>query len=467
MRLSQSFCPVIKEDPADAQIASHRYMVRAGYVHQTVSGIYSWLPLGQRVLQKIEQLIALEQDAIHAERIIMPTIQPATLWEESGRYEDYGKEMLRIKDRHDRSLLYGPTHEEVVTALARDYVFSYRQLPLTLYQIHWKFRDEIRPRFGVMRGREFLMKDAYSFDATYEDAVQSYEKMYNAYLRTFGRMGLKAIPVSANSGAIGGNLSHEFHILAPTGESTIYYDRCLDTMDPHHRTMERLKEVYTAADDKHDPATCSINVMDVQTSRSIEVGHIFYFGTKYSTSMNMHVTGPDGHGFFPHMGSYGIGVSRLVGAIIEANHDDHGIIWPEAVAPFFVSIINAKSGDERTTDIADLLYERLSNAGVEVMMDDRSERAGIKFATADLMGIPWQIIVGQKTIDLGMVELKYRRTNERLLMEWESLVHYMIEGVRQWHQHCFTKKTFDPTFRSTHDLIKDSEASSLLRILFP
>jgi prolyl-tRNA synthetase len=353
-----------------------------------------------------------------------------------------------------------------VTALARDYVFSYRQLPLTLYQIHWKFRDEIRPRFGVMRGREFLMKDAYSFDATYEDAVQSYEKMYNAYLRTFGRMGLKAIPVAANSGAIGGNLSHEFHILAPTGESIIYYDRRLDTIDPNQRTMEGLSDLYTAADDKYDAATCPVDPTDLQTSRSIEVGHIFYFGTKYSDSMGMSVTGADGQAFFPHMGSYGIGVSRLVGAIIEANHDDHGIIWPEPVAPFFISIINAKPGDARTTDIADLLYERLCNAGVEVMIDDRNERAGIKFATADLIGVPWQMIVGQKTIDAGMVELKYRRTNERVLVEWEQLVAYVIQGWRCWHQYCFTSKPFDPSNQTTPLTITEIE-SCLVQKLFP
>ena len=441
MRVSQYFLPVTKDNPADAQILSHRYMIRAGYVNQLTCGIYSWLPLGQRVLQKIERIIAVEQDAINAQRIIMPTIQPASLWKESGRYDDYGKEMLRILDRHDRELLYGPTHEEVVTAIVRDHLSSYRQLPIILYQIHWKFRDEIRPRFGVMRGREFLMKDAYSFDRSDEDAVLSYEKMYNCYIRTFHRMGVAVVPVNANSGAIGGNLSHEFHVVASTGESVIYYDKAIDSLPFSKRTMKNLEQYYAAADEKHFTSECSVNDKDLRINCGIEVGHIFCFGSKYSKSMGLQATGVDGRLFYPKMGSYGIGVSRLVGAIIEANHDDKGIIWPEAVAPFFIAIIDAKAGDEKTAEIAQDLYLTLLKGGVEVIFDDRDERAGVKFATMDLIGVPWQIIVGKKAIEEGLVELKYRRTNERVLIAYQDLANFVITGWNAWQERIFKTTT--------------------------
>ena len=412
MRLSQYFLPTLKEIPAEAQIPSHRLMLRAGLIYQTMSGIYTWLPLGQRVLMQLDKIISEEQDRIGCHRIIMPTIQPAHLWQESGRYEDYGKEMLRIKDRHEREMLYGPTHEEIITEVVRQYVGSYRQLPLCLYQIHWKFRDEIRPRFGVVRSREFLMKDAYSFDLDAVGARKSYEKMYNAYLQTFARMGIKAVPMQADSGAIGGDLSHEFHVVADTGESAIYYDKAFETMDSADYTMEKLSKLYAVSDEKHNPATCPIKSEQLISRRGIEVGHIFYFGTKYSRAMNFKVTGSDGQPIYPEMGSYGIGVSRLVGAIIESSHDQHGIIWPEAVAPFLIGLIDAKN-DPATQAFSTQLYEKLNNARISVLYDDRNERAGSKFSDMDLIGLPWQVIVGSKTVANSTVEVKNRRTGAR------------------------------------------------------
>lgn len=429
MRLTQYFLPTMRENPSDAQIISHRYMLRAGMIHQTTLGIYSWLPLGQRVLDKIEQIVAEEQDKIGSHRITMPTIQPANLWQESGRYNDYGKEMLRIKDRHERDLLYGPTHEEVVTDIARQYLSSYRQLPMVLYQIHWKFRDEIRPRFGVMRGREFFMKDGYSFDLNLEEAKKTYEKVYNSYLRTFARMGLKVIPVRADSGAIGGNLSHEFQIVADTGESAIYYDSAFDEIKDQDRCMAKLQNLYAAADDMYIPDECPIPRERLKSNRGIEVGHIFYFGTKYSKSMELKIAGPDGQYFYPEMGSYGIGVSRLVAAIIEASHDSQGIIWPEAVTPFMVALINAKSGDTRTTLLSEELYTKLQNTKISVLFDDRNERAGVKFSDMDLIGLPWQIIVGTKTIDNETVELKCRKTGFREDLTINALLNKLLHKL--------------------------------------
>ncbi len=425
MRLSQYFLPTLKEIPAEAQIASHRLMLRAGMINQTTAGIYSWLPLGLRVLQKIEKIVAEEQDRIGCHRVLMPTLQPASLWQESGRYDDYGKEMLRIKDRHDRDMLYGPTNEEVITDIVRQYVKSYRQLPQTLYQIGWKFRDEIRPRFGVMRGREFFMKDGYSFDLTYEAAKETYKRIYESYLLTFRRMGLTAIPVQADSGAIGGDLSHEFQIVAPTGESTIYYDAAYDSLTKEEMTWDRVHGLYAAADEKHDPAKCPISEDRIRTARGIEIGHIFYFGTKYSKAMNLTVTGPNGESIIPEMGSYGIGVSRLVGAIIEANHDDNGIIWPDPVAPFQIGLINAKSGDPKLDAIANDLYQTLTKQGFEVLYDDRDERPGVKFSNMDLIGIPTQIIMGNRTLEQGTVEIKNRRTGERTDMSIEAWLNKM------------------------------------------
>jgi len=424
MRLSSFFLPTLKENPSEAQIVSHRLMLRAGMVRQASAGIYSWLPLGLRALRKIEQIVREEQDAAGCQELLMPTIQSADLWRESGRYEDYGKEMLRIKDRHERDMLYGPTNEELITVIFRDEVKSYRQLPKMLYHIQWKFRDEVRPRFGVMRGREFLMKDSYSFDLDQAGARRAYNKMFVAYLRTFARMGLKAIPMQADTGPIGGDLSHEFIILAETGESQVFCDRRLVDFDVLGETVDydadlqplvdRWTSLYAATDEKHDTARFAA-LPDAQRieARGIEVGHIFYFGTKYSAPMKAVVAGPNGEDVTLHMGSYGIGVSRLVGAIIEASHDESGIVWPDAVAPFRVGLVNIKADDADSTRVAGDLYARLQAAGIETLYDDTPERPGAKFANMDLIGLPWQIVVGPRGVKAGTVELKRRATGER------------------------------------------------------
>jgi prolyl-tRNA synthetase len=426
MRLSRYFLPVTKETPADAQIVSHKLMLRAGLVRQTAAGIYAWLPLGLRVLRNIERIVREEQDRAGAVELLMPTIQSADLWRESGRYDAYGPEMLRFVDRHDREMLYGPTNEEMITAIFGDAVKSYRDLPRTLYHIQWKFRDEVRPRFGIMRGREFLMKDAYSFDVDEAGLQASYDAMFLAYLRTFARLGVPAIPMRADTGPIGGNLSHEFIVLAGSGESEVFFDKNLLAFDvvaalaSDEDATVIFKSLYAATDEKRDAAAEAELGDRLGTSRGIEVGHIFAFGTKYSASMGMTVQTPDGGNVHPHMGSYGIGVSRLIGAIIEASHDEAGIVWPEAVAPFRVGLINMRVDDPDCAAAADDLYARLTVAGVETLYDDRDERGGAKFATMDLIGIPWQLIVGPKGIARGIVELKRRATGEREELSVES-----------------------------------------------
>jgi prolyl-tRNA synthetase len=423
MRLSQYFLPLLRENPAEAQIVSHRLMLRAGMIRQSSAGIYSWLPLGLNVLQRVEQIVREEQDRTGAQEILMPTIQPADLWRESGRYDDYGQEMLRVTDRHDREMLYGPTNEEMITAIVRDAIKSYRDLPKNLYHIQWKFRDELRPRFGVMRGREFLMKDAYSFDLDMAGAKHSYNKMFVAYLRTFARMGLKAIPMRAETGPIGGELSHEFIVLAETGESGVFCDKAWLSRDilgqdvDYGSDLEPMfaewTQYYAATEDVHDPAKCQVAEADLVSARGIEVGQVFNFGTKYSKPMGAVVSLPDGSSVPLEMGSYGIGVSRLVGALIEANHDDNGIIWPESVAPFHVGLVNIRAGDAKCVAAADELYRKLRAAGVTVLYDDRDESPGAKFATMDLIGLPWQLIVGPRGVAAGTLELKNRRSGER------------------------------------------------------
>ncbi|GAD09510.1 proline--tRNA ligase [Gluconobacter frateurii NBRC 103465] len=423
MRLSKAFQPTLKEVPAEAQIASHRLMLRAGLVRQTSSGIYAWLPAGLRVLRNIEKIIREEQDAIGAQEVLMPTLQSADLWRRSGRYDAYGPEMLRIQDRHGRELLYGPTNEEMITDIFGSSVSSYKQLPKALYHIQWKFRDEVRPRFGVMRGREFLMKDAYSFDADYQGAVNSYRRMMLSYLRIFQRLGVRAVPMVADTGPIGGDLSHEFLVLAPTGESGVFFDAALEEQDWLGRPVDcdneedlaaffsSVTDHYAATDEKHDEAAWAEVPDDrKREGRGIEVGHIFYFGTKYTESMGIEVSGADGAKFSPHMGSYGVGVSRLVGAIIEASHDEAGIIWPASVAPYKAAILNLRPGDEACDAICEEIYGADSE---NFMYDDRSERAGVKFNDADLMGHPWQIIVGPRGAKEGKVELKRRADGER------------------------------------------------------
>ena len=430
MRLSRFFLPTLKETPAEAQIVSHRYMLRAGMVRQASAGIYSWLPLGFRVLKKIEQIVREEQDRAGAVEMLMPTIQSADLWRVSGRYDDYGKEMLRIQDRHGRDMLYGPTNEELITEIFRSSVRSYRDLPKNLYHIQWKFRDEVRPRFGVMRGREFYMKDAYSFALDYPSAVHAYNQMFVSYLRTFARMGLQAIPMRADTGPIGGDLSHEFIILAETGESAVYCHRDLLSFDIFtadvdydgdlQPIVDHWTGLYAVADDKHDPAACPVAPADLVEARGIEVGHIFFFGSKYSQPMGAVATGPDGKEVPVEMGSYGIGVSRLAGAIIEASHDADGIIWPESVAPFRVGLVNLRTSDSACVSACDALYEQLSAAGVECLYDDGEDSAGAKFARMDLIGLPWQVIVGPRGVKAGTVEMKNRRCGEREELAAES-----------------------------------------------
>jgi prolyl-tRNA synthetase len=433
MRWSQAFLPVLKESPADAQIVSHKLMLRAGLVRQTAAGIYAWLPLGFRVLKKIEQIVREEQDRAGAQEMLMPTLQSAELWRESGRYDAYGPEMLRIRDRHDREMLYGPTNEEMITMLFRDEVKSYRDLPRTLYHIQWKFRDEVRPRFGVMRGREFLMKDAYSFDLDEGGARQSYYTQMLAYLRTFQRLGIRAVPMKAASGPIGGDLSHEFIVLAPTGESEVFYDSAYEEFDWNQADLkygdeaglqglfDRVNSTYAATDETHDVAKWEVlPEASRRTGRGIEVGHIFYFGDKYSAAMGLKVSGRDGTPVTPMMGSYGVGVSRLVGAIIEASHDDAGIVWPDPVAPWRVGIVTMRADDEPSVAAAESLYAQLNSAGVETLFDDRDERGGVKLGSMDLIGLPWQLIVGPRGIANGTVELKRRSTGEREELSLES-----------------------------------------------
>lgn len=427
MRMSSYFLPTLKETPSEAQIVSHRLMLRAGMIRQTSAGIYAWLPLGWKVLQKVSQIVREEQDRAGAQELLMPTIQSADLWKQSGRYEAYGKEMLRITDRHDREMLFGPTNEEMITDIFKTFVKSYKDLPKNLYHIQWKFRDEVRPRFGIMRGREFLMKDNYSFDLDAEGARLSYRRMFLAYLRTFARMGIKAIPMRADTGPIGGDLSHEFIILAETGESQVFCDKAwldMDVLADNPDANGDLKDfftkytsIYAATEEMHDAEKAPA---DLVTARGIEVGHIFYFGTKYSAPMGAVVTGPDGQPVTVEMGSYGIGVSRVVAALIEASHDDAGIIWPDQVAPYKVALINLKADDEACRCTADGLYTRLQDAGVDVIYDDRNERPGAKFADMDLIGIPWQLTIGPRGLKAGTVELKRRASGEKLELPLEE-----------------------------------------------
>lgn len=427
MRLSQYFIPILKETPNDAQIISHRLMLRSGMVRQLAAGLYNWLPLGSKVLENVRAIIKQGMDNIGAQEIIMPCIQPADLWRESGRYDAYGKEMLRITDRHDHDMLFGPTNEEVVTDIFRKNVFSYKDLPMNLYQIQLKFRDEIRPRFGIMRGREFLMKDAYSFDLDYESAKKTYNNVFNAYLHIFKDLGINAIPVRASTGPIGGDLSHEFHIIADTGESQIFYDRKFEEIAKQSKiNVEQLSSIYSAADEMHDPENCPIPAENIISKRGIEVGHIFYLGKKYSELMNAYIIDKEGKKSLVEMGCYGIGVTRVVGAIIESSHDAKGIIWPEQVAPFKVVIINLQVGHIHTDKISEDLYNKLLSHKITVLYDDKRESVGSKFATNDLIGTPWQVIVGPKKAANGLVELKNRKTGETIELSIDNVLNKFI-----------------------------------------
>ena len=437
MRLSKYFMPTLKENPVEAQIVSHRLMLRAGMIRQCSAGIYTFLPLGLRVLQKIERIVREEQDRAGAQELLMPTLQNSDLWKESGRYDAYGPEMLRITDRHERTLVYGPTAEEVINDIVRKELKSYKEAPKILYNIQWKFRDEVRPRFGVMRGREFLMKDAYSFDLTYEGAKHSYNKMFVAYLRTFARMGVRAIPMKASTGPIGGDLSHEFIVLADTGESQVYCHKDYLTMEIPDENVDydgdlepiyqKWTSLYAATEDKYVKEEADAVGEDLLSARGIEVGQVFYYGKKYSVPMNVGVAGEDGKPVLFEGGCYGIGVSRLMGAIIEASHDDNGIIWPESVAPFKVGLINLTSGKTETDTACEDLYKRLTAAGVEVLYDDRDERAGVKFSTMDLIGLPYQLIVGSRGLANGVVEIKNRKTGERRELSVEQALSFFVK----------------------------------------
>jgi len=437
MRLSRYFLPVLKETPAEASIASHRYMLRAGMIKQNSAGIYTWLPMGHKVLKKIEYIVREEQNRAGAVELLMPTIQSADLWKETGRYEAYGPEMLRITDRSDREMLYGPTNEDMITDVFRSFVRSYKDLPQCLYHIQWKFRDERRPRFGIMRGREFLMKDAYCFDIDAKSARRSYNKMFASYLNTFARLGVTAVPMRADTGPIGGDLSHEFLILADTGESEVFLHKDLIEMDPPgdvdfdsdlSHIFKQRTELYAATEDMHDVAEFEKIPKDKRLSaRGIEVGHIFYFGDKYTAPMKAKVMGPDGKEHIALGGSYGIGVSRLVGAIIEASHDDRGIIWPKSVTPYGVGILNLKTGDAETDAACNKLYEQLTQAGVDPLYDDKSDRGGVKFSRMDLIGLPYQIIVGPRGLKEGIVEVKERATDVRQNMTAEAAIAYISD----------------------------------------
>ncbi len=447
MRLSRFYLPLLRETPSEAQIVSHQLMLRAGLIRQEGAGIYAWLPLGFRVLKKIEQIVREEQNRAGAVEMLMPTIQQAELWRESGRYEAYGKEMLRITDRHDREMLFGPTNEEMITEIVRTGVRSYKDLPKLLYHIQWKFRDEIRPRFGVMRGREFLMKDTYSFDIDKAAARKSYNKMFVAYLRTFARMGLQSAPMRAESGPIGGDMSHEFIVLAETGESGVFCDRRLvdmpvpgsdiDFEGDLQPIVDQRTSLYAATDEKHDAAEFEEQVAegDRIAARGIEVGHIFNFGTKYSEPMNAVVAGPDGKNIPLEMGSYGVGVSRLVGAVIEAHHDEGGCRWPLSVAPFHVGLINLKPGDADADAACQSFYQAFGKAGVETLYDDTNARPGEKFARMDLIGLPFQVIVGPRGLKNGVVEIKNRATGDKSEASLGDAAEVIVAQVTKGLQH--------------------------------
>ena len=440
MRMSRYFLPILKETPAEAQIVSHQFMLRSGMIRQSASGIYSWMPLGLRVLRRIEAIVHEEQGRAGHVPLLMPTLQPADLWRESGRYDGYGEEMLRLRDRHGRELLYGPTNEEQITEIVRNHVRSYRDLPLTLYQIQWKFRDEVRPRFGVMRGREFLMKDGYSFDIDKDSALHAYDRHMISYLRTYARLGLRAFPMRADTGPIGGNHSHEFLVLASTGESEVHFDSALlefgtvqdtdfDNREQCRGITQNWTSLYARTSETHDPKEFSKTVPEHrrQVSRAIEVGQIFYFGTKYSEPMGAQVVDSKGNRVALHMGSHGIGISRLAGAIIEASHDSNGIIWPESVAPFAIGLIDLAPGSSPTAEACSRLCRELEANGVDYLHDDRTERAGAKFATMDLIGLPWRITVGPRGLNEGTVELTCRRSGEAQELSLESVVRRYLE----------------------------------------
>ena len=428
MKLSNYFLPVQRNKPQEAQIISHQLMLQTGMINAEVSGIYSWLPLGLRVLKKIESFIRSGMEEIQCHELLMPTVQPAELWHKTGRYNAYGKETLRFSDRHNRELIYGPTSEDMVTEIFKRAIKSYKQLPCRLFQIQWKFRDEIRPRFGVMRGREFLMKDGYSFDLTPQQAEETYWLFLKTYVRIFVKMGLKVIPVKAPTGPIGGDLSHEFHIIADTGESTLYYDPGYDSLDLNQSdAVDKLLDLYAVEEEMHDPSS---HKKLVNQARGIEVGHIFHFGDKYTKVLDAAVTSNDGSQVFPLGSSYGIGVGRLVAATIEAHHDELGIKWPIQLAPFHVGLIALGVKDQNVLDQSNILYQKLTNLGIEVLLDDTEESPGSKFNRMDLIGLPYQLIMGPKSLKNDEVEIKERATGDRHTLSTESAISFLTDKLR-------------------------------------
>lgn len=427
MRLSKYFLPLLREDPAGADIISHKLMLRAGMIKQSCAGIYSWLPLGLKILHNIQNIVRKNLNTAGCVELLMPCIQSANLWHESSRYDDYGKEMLKIQDRHGHAMLFGPTNEELITDIFRSSIRSYKDLPKNFYQIQWKFRDEIRPRFGVMRSREFLMKDAYSFDIDATGAQKSYNLMYDTYLRIFKDLGLKIVPVQADNGAIGGSLSHEFHIIAPSGDSTIYYDNTQFTPYDTNQdlSLQRLASICIVTAEKHNNNDIKIEQDRLSIIRGIEVGHIFYFGTKYSNLMHANVQLADGKSAAVEMGSYGIGISRIIGAIIEASHDQYGIIWPFSIAPFKVSIINLLANNKITQKMAEHIYQMLLQQDIEVLLDDTINQAGSKLATHNLIGIPYQVIIGKNFINDEIIEFRTRHDNSMQLLTLSALINQL------------------------------------------
>lgn len=428
MRVSNYYVPIMKDSPANAEAISHKLMLKAGMIKQQSAGIYSWLPLGVKVLKNIENIIREEMDKSGALEVMLPCVQSASLWKESGRYDGYGKEMLRIKDRHDNDLLFGPTAEEAIADVVRKNINSHKDFPKTFYQIHWKFRDEIRPRFGVLRGREFLMKDGYSFDLDRESSVKTYDKIMATYIKILKRIGLKSIPLRADTGVIGGELSHEFHVIASTGESEIFYDDDIEKeLDKENPDLDKLRGLYAMADDMHKPEECSVHKDNLKHQKSIEVGHIFNYGTKYSEAMNVHFMDREGKQRHFYGGCYGLGVSRLVAAIIECFHDENGIIWPENVAPFHVSLINLHTDNKDVSEFSDKMYSKLQSMNLDVLYDDTDASVGNKFTKHDLLGAPYQVVASSKLFKDNSFELRNRSTGEKMIMSFDEVVNKLGE----------------------------------------
>ena len=422
MRLSHYFLKPRKDAPSDATLISHKLMIKSSMIKQTTSGIYAWLPLGLKVLKKIEDIIRKFHNLYGCQELLMPTIQSSSIWKKSERYNDYGPEMLKFRDRNKKELLYGPTNEELITEIFKEYINSYKDLPKNLYQIQWKFRDEIRPRYGVMRCREFLMKDNYSFDISKNDAEKSYDNMFKCYLEIFNEIGINVIPVKADPGAMGGDLSHEFHLISKSGDTDIYYDKKIGDINGLNarNSFKLLRNLYSVTKDEYKKKQ-DLDASKLIKTKGIEIGHIFYFGTKYSDKLDAYVLNEKGQKINVEMGSYGIGISRLVAAIIESSHDEKGIIWPKNISPFNVGLINLNNKNKELIRIADKLYDYLKKNNIDVLYDDTNERPGEKFANIDLIGVPSQIILGENSLKENSVEIKNRKTKKIIKIKIKNM----------------------------------------------